>query len=95
MNKKCGNCGWRTDKCKNPDSIHFNEFREKEDRCSTRIKVNKVHYFWRDYDKNIPDYIDRDNCKMAICGYLRKNTTRDKEKVTCKHCLREMKKRAI
>lgn len=34
MNKKCGNCDWRSDKCKNPDNIHFNQYRDKEDRCS-------------------------------------------------------------
>lgn len=41
MNKKCGNCGWRSDKCKNPNSIHYNEFRDKEDRCSGNIKSKK------------------------------------------------------
>ena len=30
MNKKCGKCGWWSDKCKNPNNIHYNKFREKE-----------------------------------------------------------------
>lgn len=39
MNKKCGNCGWLTDKCKNPNNHNYNKFRNKEDRCT--IKTNK------------------------------------------------------
>jgi len=55
----------------------------------------KAHYYWWEYDKDIPSHIDKDNHSMAICGYLRKETTRDKEKVTCKWCLREMKKKGL
>ena len=96
MNKKCGLCGWRSDKCKNPNSIHYDEFRDKEDRCSTKVnKDPKVHYYWWNYDKDIPNYIEKGNYKMAICGYLRKVTTRYEGNVTCNHCLKEMEKRGI
>jgi len=34
MNKKCGNCGYFTDKCKDISNKNFNKFRDKEDSCS-------------------------------------------------------------
>ncbi len=34
MNKKCGNCSFHSDKCKNPDNKNYNQYRDKEDRCS-------------------------------------------------------------
>jgi len=34
MNKKCGNCGYHSDKCKDPSNKNYNSFRDKEDRCS-------------------------------------------------------------
>jgi len=36
MNKKCGKCGWHTDKCKNPKNINYGLFKDYEDRCSTK-----------------------------------------------------------
>jgi hypothetical protein len=38
MNKKCGFCGWHSDKCKNPDNINYNEFKDNDDRCTTNVK---------------------------------------------------------
>jgi len=42
MNKKCVLCGWRSDKCKNHDNIHYDQFRHGEDRCSGNIKAKKA-----------------------------------------------------
>lgn len=54
----------------------------------------KTHYFNLKEHIKIPVGI-RSDCKMAQCGYLRKETTEDKEKVTCKLCINEMRKQGI
>lgn len=36
MYKLCGKCGWHTDKCKNPDNINYNTFRDNFDVCSNK-----------------------------------------------------------
>ena len=38
MNKKCGNCGFYSDKCKNQKNKNYNKFRSKEDRCNGNLK---------------------------------------------------------
>jgi len=38
MNKKCGNCDWHTDKCKNPNNVNYNKFKDNENRCSIKAK---------------------------------------------------------
>lgn len=47
MYKLCGNCGFHTDKCKNPNNINYNTFRDKFDVCSNK----KIPYEQRE-DKN-------------------------------------------
>lgn len=36
MYKLCGKCGYYTDKCKNPNNINYNTFRDKFDVCSNK-----------------------------------------------------------
>ena len=91
MNKKCGNCGWLTDKCKNPTSVHYNSFRNKEDRCSLKIKRNVVYKFDVEIQNRFSAHCEPD-FKFTKCGYMRKNTTNDIDKVTCKLCLRVLEK---
>lgn len=91
MNKKCGNCGWRSDKCKNPNSIHFNKLRNKEDRCSLKAKSEVVHLFDWEHALKFPKE-DENRFNATKCGYVRNNVTRDREKVTCKLCLRALNK---
>lgn len=90
MNKKCGNCGWRSDKCKNPNSIHFNEFRERDDRCSIKPKTEVIHLFDIEHYSKFPSW-EKDRNNATKCGYVRTNITRDVNKVTCKLCLKALK----
>jgi len=41
MARKCGNCGWSSDKCKNPNNPNYNKFRDKDDRCNG-YKIKKT-----------------------------------------------------
>ena len=51
----------------------------------------KIHLFDYDHCSRFPqDHPDKWNATK--CGYTRKNVTRKAEEVTCKLCLREMKK---
>ncbi len=36
MYKLCGKCGYYTDKCKNPNNVNYNSFRNYYDVCSNR-----------------------------------------------------------
>lgn len=92
MNKKCGNCGWLTDKCKNPDNPNYNKFREKEDRCTVLKHI--FHLFDFEHDSKVPDYDEnkQSGYRATKCGYQRKYVTTDKSKVTCKQCLNIIKK---
>jgi len=44
---------------------------------------------------NVPTWLQKEmnesKTKHTACGYLRKQTTSNKDEVTCKLCLREMK----
>jgi hypothetical protein len=33
MYKLCGKCEWRTDKCKNPNNVNYDDFRDYFDVC--------------------------------------------------------------
>ncbi|MFA4834881.1 MAG: hypothetical protein WC749_02250 [Dehalococcoidia bacterium] len=47
MNKKCGNCGCYSDKCKDPRNANYGKFRDKGDRCSgygMQIKQTLIPY---------------------------------------------------
>ncbi len=49
-----------------------------------KFKIHKYSY-WGD----TPSWLPWDTFKFtAVCGYLRKYTTRDIKKVTCKLCLK-------
>lgn len=52
-----------------------------------------IHYYDYDHDSKIPDFDRYKDCKGTICGYQRKQTTRNREEVTCKLCLREINKK--
>lgn len=56
--------------------------------------MSKVHLFdyenYKDFPKN-----HQDKQNIAKCGYVRDKVTRDKSKVTCKLCLREIEKNKI
>lgn len=54
----------------------------------------KTHYYWYGEDIKVP-YSEKYGYTMALCGYLREHTTTVGKCVTCKHCLKEMKKRKI
>lgn len=89
MNKKCGKCGFFSDKCKNSDSLHYDKFREKDDRCSIKIKTPTIHLFSYDHYVNFPiGHIHRNNATK--CGYVREYVTTDVDKVTCKLCLKKL-----
>lgn len=51
----------------------------------------KVHYFDLTEHLKVPMHL-REGYKMSKCGYLRKETTIDFDEVTCKLCIKEMKK---
>lgn len=53
-----------------------------------------VHYFNSSAEANVPYWseLKEKGLKQTYCGYARKIVTSDPEKVTCKLCLREMKK---
>lgn len=36
MYKLCGKCGYRSDKCKNPNNVNYNDFRNYFDVCSNK-----------------------------------------------------------
>lgn len=91
MNKKCGNCGWKSDKCKNPKSVHYDEFRDDKDRCSLKSKKEVVHLFDVEHASKFPRY-DENRFNATKCGYVRKNVTHDINEVTCKLCLRALNK---
>ena len=61
MYKLCGKCEWHTDKCKNPDNVNYNDFRNKFDVCSNKkIPWNKrepkcKEREWKDYLKHGDD----------------------------------------
>lgn len=44
MYKLCGKCGYHSDKCKNPNNINYNDFREPFDVCSNK----KIPYAQRE-----------------------------------------------
>ena len=37
MYKLCGKCGYRSDKCKNPNNVNYNDFRNYFDVCSNKV----------------------------------------------------------
>ncbi|WP_017826185.1 hypothetical protein [Clostridium botulinum] len=55
--------------------------------------MGKIHYLDLDHDSKIPR--DYRTGKGTICGYQRQEATLNKENVTCKLCLREMKKKKL
>lgn len=54
----------------------------------------KVHYFNKEQHKKIP-FFEKHKGSGTICGHIRKEITFDKEQVTCKLCLSEMKKQGL
>lgn len=54
----------------------------------------KTHYFNYEEDMKVPRHL-REDCRMALCGYLREKTTMDFDEVTCKLCIKEMRKRGL
>ena len=54
----------------------------------------KIHYFDKEQNKKIP-FFEKHKGSGTICGYVRKEITFDKEQVTCKLCLTEMKKQGL
>ena len=57
------------------------------------VGIMNIHYYDYDHDSKIPDFDRYKDCKGTICGYQRKQTTRNREEVTCKLCLREINKK--
>lgn len=55
--------------------------------------MSKVHLFSNHAERLMPDYIfnqyHADGYRGTACGYMRKNTTTDKSKVTCFYCSRK------
>lgn len=62
--------------------------------CTSEVIKLKTHYYWYEEDIKVP-YSEKYGYTMALCGYLREHTTTVGKCVTCKHCLKEMKKRKI
>lgn len=54
----------------------------------------KVHLFDFEHYKSFPPN-DMDRFNATKCGYVRENVTRDRKEVTCKLCLREIRKQGI
>ncbi|MGL5751075.1 MAG: hypothetical protein ACRCXT_11145 [Paraclostridium sp.] len=54
----------------------------------------KIHYFDKKVQREIP-FFEKHKGSGTICGHIRQEITFDKDKVTCKLCLNEMKKRGI
>ena len=54
----------------------------------------KKHYFDKETNKKIP-FFQKHKGSGTICGYMRNEITFNPEEVTCKLCLKEMKKRNI
>lgn len=54
--------------------------------------MGKTHFRYDNTERNIPSYLMTkyvsNGERGALCGYMRKNTTRDKEQVTCFYCKR-------
>lgn len=42
MYKLCGKCGWRSDKCKNPSNVNYNNFRNYFDVCSNKVPDSRM-----------------------------------------------------
>jgi len=57
----------------------------------------KIHYRDGTVVHNAPDYMKTQWKEKhewgALCGYVRKNTTYNKDAVTCFYCLKEMERR--
>jgi len=58
------------------------------------IKISKIHLFDIEHFRKFPNDSE-ERWNATKCGYVRKNITRDVEKVTCKLCLKEINKKAI
>lgn len=48
-----------------------------------------IHMFSFEHYQKFPSW-DKDSENATVCGYVRKNITCNRKKVTCKSCLREM-----
>lgn len=55
--------------------------------------MSKIHYLDLEHDSKIPN--EYRIGKGTICGYQRDEATLNKDKVTCKLCIREMKKKKL
>lgn len=53
----------------------------------------KVHKFERGSDCRNMGQSDFEYEHTAVCGYVRKNVTKDDSKVTCFYCKKQMNKR--
>lgn len=56
-----------------------------------KVKREVIHLFDVEHAFKFPSY-DNDRFNATKCGYVRKNVTSDVSKVTCKLCLRALKK---
>lgn len=75
MNKKCGNCGWRSDKCKNPNNPNYDQFKDKKDRCTgfrreeqlKRLnKINELVKVIASIDRKFFSYTDKETKQERI-----------------------------
>jgi hypothetical protein len=58
--------------------------------CKLLLAMGKIHFRNDDIERDIPrhlmiEYIKKDE-RGALCGYMRKTTTRRREQVTCFYC---------
>ena len=64
-----------------------------------QMRLCKIHYNCYETIKNAPEYLKKEwvteNKNGTICGYLRKNTTYKINEVTCKLCIKELKKKGL
>jgi len=51
----------------------------------------KMHYLDIEHDLKIPWWNRYKGYRGTVCGYQRENVTLEKDEVTCKLCLREMR----
>lgn len=57
--------------------------------------MSKVHLYDLNADMQVPNsnIAKHEGFKVATCGYQRKVTTENEKEVTCKICLKELKKK--